>query len=637
MKKYFLLAAAAATVLAVSCNKEKNQPKVDPTPGTEIEDNTPQPIRFGVSTVEVKSPITKAAIENTTAWPEINSQPQKLYIYGFQLNNGTPTITADAAILNNVEANAPTTLPGEDGNQRKSIYVQTAGGDKYYYGTNGEVYNFYGYYGGTATIAPTIAESAVTASVTIDGSQDIMLATTDKFADYIHANSPAVSLDKIYSEVSARKNVVPDLKFKHQLARFKFETKYGGNGNNTDINIVSIQMMSVKTGTLTIAAANAAQGFSATVPEAGWPVPADTPGDDKKYGFTVDNSFTLKNAAGDAAATGNPGNGVFAPFGESIMTFPQGLTNNASPKYHLLLTLTQTGRLTPDPDDDPAALEEFYVPMDIDFATVVDANGDPIINKYAEAGKMYVIRLMIYGAEEIKMTVSLEDWEYGGETEIDPDQDPRPVPVISITAPDPEQTLNLYVAATQQITASASYTAPNANASTNVAVKYGTTNKKVATVDNNGLITAVKAGDCKIYVYVEGKAATEQDPTCYQGAMKAIDVVVLPIPVFAGLPAAAITTDNVNTADYTTTAVFTTCTYGDTPTNVDAADISIEVKNANNEAVNNGFTYHSDTRTITVASGTAAGAYSVTLKVAGKADTYSPASANPFIINVVNQ
>ena len=532
MKKYFLLAAAAATVLAVSCAKEKNQPTTDPTP-TEIEDNTPQPIRFGTNIAEVKSPITKAAIENT-GW----GANQQLYVYAFRQTNGVPTITDAGAYIKGTLVNAPETFANHG--VREPITVDRDNNHNPYYYENGVVYSFFGYYiGGANQTNLAYAEGdngkTLSASVTIRGVDDVMLADTDKFDDYLYAKTQAadpddvtVSIEKVYSEVSARQGVVPDLKFKHQLARFKFETMYGGNGNADDINIVNIQMRSVKAGILTIASDNGNQGFVAT---GSWPEHDGAPGDDGKYGFTADNSFTLKTDANNVA-TGNPGNGVFAPLGESIMTFPQGLQgeapNQTSPVYHLLLTLTQKGRYQANSTTE---LEEFYVPMDIDFSKVVDAAGAAIPNKYAEAGKMYVIRLVIYGSEEIKMTVSLEDWEYGGETQVDPDQDTRPETTITITAPAaPSLALNLTNTTTGTITATASYTPVGGSATPiNDKIKVGTSDKKVATVvvDNPSTaenaatftVTAVGAGECDIYVYVSGDNE-------YQGALKTVHVTV---------------------------------------------------------------------------------------------------------------
>lgn len=567
MKKYFLLAAAAATVLAVSCNKEKNQPTTDPTP--QIEDNTPQPIRFGTNIAEVKAPITKAAIENT-GW----GAGQTLYVYGFRLdNNGAPTISDAGVYINKVGADAPATFTNNGVRKAINVYEDATNHYPYYY-ESGESYSFFGYYVGSATANPAIDEGKVTAAVEIDGTNDIMLATTDKFDDYLYASAQpganiTVSIDEVYNEVSARQGVVPDLKFKHQLARFKFETKYGGNGNYDDINIVKLQMMSPKAGTLTIASANEDDlGFVTT---GQWGTPTNVAAD--AYGFTADNSFTLKNAAGDADATGNPGNGVFAPFGESIMTFPQGLdvnNNDASPKYHLLLTLTQAGRYQPGSTTN---LQQFTVPMDIDFSKVVDANGAPIINKYAEAGKMYVIRLVIYGAEQIDMTVSLEDWEYGGETEIDPDQDTRPATTITVKDKDDAAALTAINIAINEsydhIIATATYAStPTPTNIAAAAILFASSNKKVATVDGTGKVTAVGAGNCKIYVYVNG---TDD----YQGALAAVDVTVtggiaipLPVATFAVTPStdtwawdanatsgAAVATISTATATYNATDV----------------------------------------------------------------------------------
>lgn len=504
MKKYFLLAAAAATVLAVSCNKEKEQPKVDPTPGTEIEDNTPQPILFGSNVADVKAPITKAAIEKTgtdKGW----SDSDLLFIYGFSVTStGAPDFSKDP-IIDNVGAKAPGQTAAADERtaftgDHDAIYVYKDATNKEYFYYGEDVYNFYGYYVGSAAAdpQPTKTADAVTLDLTLDGTQDIMLGKTDKFADYIAANPTGLSLEKVYSEVSARKNVKPDLLFQHQLARFKFEAKYGGPvpANAANIKIDTIGINAHTKGVLTI---------------------VNT--DEEKIGLdtlqtgNVRDTLFLKDKAGTQIS--NVGiTSSFAQVGESIMVIPEGSSTEHA-KYTMYVGVTQT---------DGTVTHHELRPYTIDFDALVDKDGNPILNKYAEAGKMYVVRLVIYGFEKIEMTVSLEDWEYGGETEIDPDQDNRPVPVFTFTAPNPEQTLNLNVAATQQITVSAKYTALNAAEPTDIAsdaIKYGTTNKKVATVSAGGLITAVKPGDCKVYVYVEADANNK-----YQGALKAIDVHV---------------------------------------------------------------------------------------------------------------
>lgn len=530
MKKYFLLAAAAATVLAVSCNKEKNQPTTDPTP--QIEDNTPQPIRFGTNIAEVKAPITKAAID---MW----DGSQKLYIYGFPLANGLSDIANPK--IDQVAADSPSTSPT---GSRDAIEVldKTAPNAQapypYYYYETGKVYNFFGYYVGDAktndtdyaagAAAPNAGNTAVELPIVIDGSQDIMVATTDKFADYIAAGA-TVSLDKVYSDVSARNGVVPDLIFKHMLSQFEFKTIYGGadpSKYNT-IAIKSLTLDSYSKGTLTVAAADPANiGFAKDANDTRVPLTL------KGVPYAADN-WASNKFPGDGATPSD-----YAVLGDEIMAIPEGDAQTPA-NYTMHLTLVQK--------DANNNLSEATVDLAIDFEKLENATAT-----YAEAGKKYVVKITIYSLEEINLTVSLEAWEDGGETAIDPDQDPRPVPTIDVTDPaDLSTPLALTVGdAAYQIVATAAYgTTPTPIAT----LKYGTTNKKVATVDADGKITAVAAGTCKVFVYVE---ATAQ----YQGVMKTIDVTVSAAAAptdteLAGVPANQNLDNDGGNASYSITGV----------------------------------------------------------------------------------
>lgn len=571
MKKYFLLAAAAATVLAVSCNKEKEQPKVDPTPGTEIEDNTPQPIRFGTNIAEVKAPITKSAIENH-GW----DGTQDLYIYGLEFDGTDILLSATglaapepayAPYINEVKAASPN--PSTTG-VREAIEVYktytSATNYTYYYYAGTKVYNFYAYYVGDAkqgTDMQNLTDAAGHATETaddnhkvssiaienlvIDGTNDIMIATTDKMADYaVVTPAPTVSLDKIYSATSARQGVVPDLVFQHQLSRFVFQTTYGGANNSSyaanraKVKINSLKLKSPYKGTLTVY--------------------GQTPG----FAAVMDNEteFTLEGIDANGVNPGTDTYGQYADLGTitggkaSILAVPKGDEQHVA-KYDLILNVSQ------DNGNNNVATQD--VPLEIDFSKLENAT-----KTYAEAGKQYLVKIVVYGLEEIRVTVSLEEWGEGGDTTIDPDNnDPRPVPTITVT-PDPAATLTLDEGATQQITATAKYGDPE---ETITAIKYGTTNKKVATVDANGLITAVKDGDCKIFVYVE--AANE-----YQGAMKTINVHVnqaaTPLPTATFNVTPSVTTWNFDANAVVDAAVATITS----ATATDATDNTTDVTNS---------------------------------------------------------
>ena len=507
MKKYFLLAAAAATVLAVSCNKEKNQPKVDPTPGTEIEDNTPQPIRFGTNIAEVKAPITKAAIEDH-GW---NGEDLFIYAFGTAANG---SVDVDDLLIGSATAGAPAKAPlassTPSGNRDAITLEKDATTHEPYYYTVGKVYNFFGYYVGDAALG---AMANYQLPITIDGTNDIMVATTDKIADYMDA-AASVSLDKVYSDVSARDNVVPDLMFKHQLSRFVFKTKYAGTGTYTDVAFKSLTLKSYNQGTLTVAAADPnAIGFIANSNEAR--------ADLALAGFTPYTNTT------DFAAAAHPGDGQFVKLGESILAVPEGDNTNHA-KYNATLTIGQINTATT-----PASIQEQPYNFVIDFEKIEDpTTHQPIAHAWAEPGKQYTVNIQVYGFEKIKITVSLENWGEGGETEIDPDLDEREA--VTIVAALNEA--SIVAGSTTNVTVTSAVTATSAN---DVAayVQYSSSNTRVATVSGTGEVTGVNPGNCKIYVVVPGTAT-------YQSGFVALDLTVN-APAAAD-PAVEITCANVD-------------------------------------------------------------------------------------------
>lgn len=536
MKKYFLLAAAAATVLAVSCNKEKEQPKVDPTPGTEIEDNTPQPILFGASSVEVKSPLTKAAVENNIGW----TAGEKLYIYGVKTGIDFNSTTGDPILINNVAADVPSPFTGS--RDAINVYKEASTQQYYYYGASDEVYDFYGYYiGGAypgketlennkvkaapAEWQPTVAATSITLPVTIDGTQDIMIAGTDKYADYIAAGSPNIAISKLYSEASARKHVKPDLLFKHQLARFKFETKYGGTSGAENITINSIKIADVPINAImTIAGENVGTALASSVDD------------------TYFSDLYLWNSDGTALSNVHPNASSFAGVGESIMVIPndyekdgegnRGSTIIAPDEYKVVLNMTQqTGTSTQETAD-----REFTVK----FTDLVDGTGAPIPHQYVEAGKLYVVRMVIYGLEKVEITVSLEDWEYGGATELDNDaEDSLPVTLGAFTlanvaggtgAADDPYTLAVAGTATASLATAIINDGSGSGdidlLTNGVTVTYASSNPKVATVSGT-TVTAVGTGVCKIYAYIPGGTVTVSSTEYkYQNAIASVELAI---------------------------------------------------------------------------------------------------------------
>lgn len=519
MKKYFMLIAVAATVLTVSCKKarEVENPTQQPGQTTAIDDSVPAPVLFGSNMAAVKSPIMTKGVGAIDAWKGGNQQP--LYIYGLEkgtgenaakhvattwkgVGAGEPAADLYTPFIDNVAATAPN--PGTGSRDAISVINKWATGanaatEPYYYMEN-KIYDFYGYYvddamgytqaetpaviapepeinGGTALTEGAVINSIVLNDLTLNGTQDIMLAQTDKDADW-SLRTEYVSLDMLYSARAARRNVHPDLVFKHLLSRFEFHVFDGGVNTPTvsKLNIAGLQLAKPGTsdkGTLTIYGET--PGFVATAA-----APTADPAVPVAY-FDLYNEAVTAPVAGTAqnpvrpASLNAQGKAVVAPenkLGSSIMIAPGAET------YELKISLTQDDVTAPG-----------YNPMeltyDVNMDEVIDAQGNKVNETTALAGKKYVVTLIVYSFEEVEITVTLTPWDEEGNIIIDPDADEtdnRDEAVITSTAP---ATIEVIVGKTLDV--HGYFTSTN----TFSPIEYASADESKFTVDENGVITGV--------------------------------------------------------------------------------------------------------------------------------------------------
>lgn len=610
MKKYFLLAAAAATVLAVSCNKEKEQPKVDPTPGTEIEDNTPQPILFGSNMGVVKAPITKGdgAIDK---WNEIiNGQ---LYIYG--VVNTSTDITAPVydfstvenkipgIKINNIGADAPGVAhAGLD--YRDPINVYESGNTPFYYDDN-KKYDFYGYFVDDAVATPTPTVDATNntitlADITIDGTQDIMWADTDKAADEAARadRTKYVALNQLYSDVSSRRGVKPNLNFQHQLARFVFNVKAAdavvaqgadpGNSNfKGKVTIKDITIASKTTASLLIVGTPAAEASRLTF-------------SGNASDLTVDGTgFTGL----DAANYNTYGEAMVAP-GETNYTF----------KIRFFQEGTSYVAGATAADDNPYLRE-----LKIDFTEGIRNEASTVVSTKAEAGKKYVVNIVIYGLEEIKITVSLVEWEDADILDIDPDGGIDPdgrdtaaeltLTTTSATVYEGESIEFASIASAVDGTATA-ITSTDLDA-LKAAAYFTSSNQATLRVDpRTGLLTGVAAGSAT----VSATASTEKYYATTPTPLAITVAAARPESVLVGVPATNLTL-TASGESYVLPAI--------TLKVLNGAAFAGTLTYSFNEGTATGTTWTEGTRTI--APGATAGVATLTVSYAGDS-THRPVS-----------
>lgn len=368
MKKSLLFAALAVTV-AAACTKTNQVPQET------IDNGEAVPVRLAVSsprTIEVKS--TGAA---TGQW-----SGQKLNIYSYEA--GVADYSTATAFIDNVGATAPTSeLTG-------AITLTNPDTNEPFFYAAGKYYDFFGYYiDDAATAVPTVAADGVYVPFTINGSQDLMIATSDKAAD-IAAAAASLTEDKVYSAYAARRGVQPKLVFKHQLARFTFEIVAGAESGNL-INVDGISIESVASGDLKVVGAD--RGLANLASDK-----VEFFLQEKTAEGTLQALTPVKPLPYDVSAPKTNVKSV----GESLMVVP------GASSYRLKVYTSQ--------DNTQSQIDPQVWNLNIN-----NIQGAPEGAAAFEAGYSYKVTIVVYGLEEVKISVELEEWKDGGSTVLDPD------------------------------------------------------------------------------------------------------------------------------------------------------------------------------------------------------------------------
>lgn len=371
MKKSLLFAALAVTV-AVACSKTNTQPTPDP-----VDEGTPVPVQFSIAAprnIEVKS--------TGAASGEWNAQTLNVYSY----EAGVSDYSAATAFIDNVTATAPAS--GVSG----AINVTNPDNGESFYYAAGKYYDFFGYYiDDAATATPSVLADGVYVPFTINGAQDLMIATTDKAADIEAAGKTGeVDEGRVYSAYAARRGVQPKLTFQHQLARFTFEVVAGSDAGS-NINIEGISIESVVSGELKVV--GSARGLVNLSSE-----PVELYLQERGASGALQALTPVKPLPYDRDAPKTNVKSV----GESLMVIP------GQASYKLKVYTSQENTQTAiDP-------QEWTL-------NISDITGAPDGAVAFDAGYSYKVTIVVYGLESVDITAELEDWKNGGSTIIDPD------------------------------------------------------------------------------------------------------------------------------------------------------------------------------------------------------------------------
>lgn len=398
MKKEWLLAMCATAMMA-SCAKDKT---IALDNGA---DGTPEEIILGAgqylsAEVEQGQPM-KAASRGIGSVGDLaatnNWNGETVYVYGI-----VPALTEEDGqfAINGEAATAPA---GTAGATVTSTLAWTAA-DKHYYYDGNNLYDFYGcHVDDAATEAMTIptgtdlTTAGFSVPVTIDGTQDLMVAMPDKSKD-IEGNLEVTTTDNLYSAWSSRRGVKPNLVFKHVLTRLTFKAKCGdASAPAQPVKITSIQVTgAISDGTLTVIPANSGtQGFVAGTTTANFAL----------MGTNLDpETQKLAKFSGKDITNVDPVD--FEQIGASMMLVPGG-------EYTIVITTEQ----------------------DMNNNNTIETNEKGTITKIITytggfvAGTNYNINITVYGLQEIAVNATLTAWNEAGEDiEIDPDDINPPTP-----------------------------------------------------------------------------------------------------------------------------------------------------------------------------------------------------------------
>lgn len=394
--------ATMALALGTSCSKEK---------GIDIDDSSRQEILLGTSATINVSPASRGygAVGGLTGANNWNGET--VYVYGINKNALADLEAADEdKFYINAQA---ATAPGADENKSTGALTWVGENVHYYYNGN-DLYDFYAVHVDDAAAAENLkivdakdfAANGLSVKLVLDGTQDIMVAVPDKLKDIAAAAHPEVTednTDRLYCAWSSRRNVKPNLEFKHLLTRLNFNAKSGAEtpatGENA-INITSIVIKDVVTeGTLTIIPkAEGSQGFT---PDA----------ESQKKNLAVKSSTKtdegkLEDFPVGGIAVENGKNDDFAPIGAPILLNPET-------EYNIIITTSQ--KLA---DNDVPQTGE--IKGTIKAVSAEGGIGGGEDGKF-QPGTLYDINITVFDVEEIKVEGTLIEWEYGGEIEINPE------------------------------------------------------------------------------------------------------------------------------------------------------------------------------------------------------------------------
>lgn len=384
MKKGFILMLSAVALLT-ACSSNDELSSLVNGGGTS---NSGVPILIGTSVTsakETRGAGTVGGIANSAnVW-----SGQKVYVY--MVNKGTSILAADSTDKKPIYENAALTTPSD------TVTGEAArtDGTICYYPAKG-IFDFWGYYIDNAATGPTVTDNkndSIFIPFKIDGSQDLMTAKATPSKE----DSSKTNADSCYSAHAARRNVQPNLTFKHQLTRLTFSISANSAKEadpNTGVNVDSIKVLTKRSGKLVIIPTDKKMSEGYIVYDENQNLDSVTLKD--RTLKKTDDLTKLASTKPDPTGSKTLGEALLVAPADS-MTFVIFCSQNVQ-------TSTSSAVLS---------LKS--------FAYSAKVAGPKAGGGIFEKGKSYNVNIKIYGLEQIKINTTLEAWKDGGSISIDED------------------------------------------------------------------------------------------------------------------------------------------------------------------------------------------------------------------------
>ena len=331
---------------------------------------------------------------------------QAINIYMF--NKGTLDLAKwddGIAIYDNAKFNAPTAA---------STGLATAADHSVKYYPTQSSFDFWGYRLDDAIQGePAVSEDGTKQEVgfELNGSQDIMVgkATPDE-----EDLAKCADETKIYSAYAARRDVQPDIVFKHLLSRLVFSVTGGNQDACNDtygVKVTGITVKSKYTGKLIVAYTPDAEVTNQLVPtedvtdlELMQRDEADAQGNNNLI------PLVAKGPKWDVDAD----KAIKTNIGEAILAVP-------ADQYELTIKLQQYVK-TQEAYNDGTDHDAEYETRTFSYNDVIKLADDNVF----QAGYSYNVNITVYGLSEIKINTTLTPWVDGGNIDMNPEDDGTP-------------------------------------------------------------------------------------------------------------------------------------------------------------------------------------------------------------------